>query len=76
MNKKYYAVRVGKKPGVYTAWNDCLQAVQGVSGAVYKSFNSYDKAVKFASGNSEPTFKDAKNYQQDDFEVVVHTDGG
>lgn len=76
MNKKYYAVRVGKKPGVYTAWGDCLQAVQGVSNAVYKSFNSYDKAVKFANGNPEPTFKDAKNYQQDDFEVVVHTDGG
>ena len=26
---KFYAVRVGAKPGVYYTWNDCLEQVKG-----------------------------------------------
>ena len=29
MAKKYYAVRVGKKPGIYEKWDDCRQNVHG-----------------------------------------------
>jgi len=35
--KKYYAVKVGKEPGVYDTWNDCLAQVTGQKGASCRS---------------------------------------
>lgn len=46
--KKYYAVRVGKTPGVYGTWDACKSQVDGVSGAVYKSFPTREEAEEFA----------------------------
>lgn len=31
--KKYYAVKIGKVPGVYDTWDECLQQVTGQKGA-------------------------------------------
>lgn len=33
---KYYAVRAGKTPGVYTNWEDCKNNTYGFRGAVCK----------------------------------------
>lgn len=47
---KYYAVkksRPGVKPAVYETWNECKTQVQGVSGAVYKSFDNRKDAEEF-----------------------------
>ena len=35
---KIYAVRKGRKPGLYHSWEDCKAQVHGYSGAEYKSF--------------------------------------
>lgn len=35
---KYYVVWKGLQPGIYTSWADCKAQVQGVEGALYKSF--------------------------------------
>lgn len=32
--KKYYAVRFGKKPGVYTDWTECQEQISGFKGAI------------------------------------------
>ena len=34
--KKYYAVKVGKTPGVYDTWEQCLAQVTGQKGAQCK----------------------------------------
>lgn len=47
MASKYYAVKKGKKPGIYRSWNECKTQVAGYSGAVYKSFTSMEEAEKF-----------------------------
>lgn len=47
MAKKYYAVRIGKKPGIYQTWNECKAMVDGYSGAVYKSFTNLAEAEAF-----------------------------
>lgn len=47
---KYYAVREGRKPGVYATWPECEAQVKGYSGAVYKSFKSKSEADAFVSG--------------------------
>lgn len=50
MAKKYYAVRVGKTPGIYLNWDDCKAMVDGYPGAIYKSFASVAEAEAFIDG--------------------------
>lgn len=50
MAKKYYAVRVGKTPGIYLTWDDCKAMVDGYPGAKYKSFPSIAEAEAFLEG--------------------------
>ena len=45
--KKFYAVKVGKIPGIYSTWNECEAQVKGVSGAKYKSFATLKEAEEF-----------------------------
>lgn len=52
MAKKYYAVRVGKIPGIYFTWDDCKTMVEGYPGAKYKSFGSLAEAEAFLEGVS------------------------
>ena len=47
MAKKYYAVRIGKTPGIYLTWDDCKAMTHGFPGAVYKSFTSLQEAEAF-----------------------------
>ncbi|KAE8212438.1 hypothetical protein CF327_g3932 [Tilletia walkeri] len=46
----FYAVRVGRCPGVYNSWNECQDMVNGFRGAVFKKFPSYGEAMDFISG--------------------------
>ena len=41
---KYYAVKKGKTTGIYRTWEECRTSVEGVSGAVYKSFKTLSEA--------------------------------
>lgn len=38
--KKYYAVKVGKKPGIYLTWDECKMQIEGVSGEKHKNRQS------------------------------------
>lgn len=44
---KYYAVKVGKKPGIYYSWDICKKNVTGYKGAIYKSFKTLSEAKDF-----------------------------
>lgn len=50
-NKKYYAVKVGKTPGIYFTWADCSAQVTGFKGAIFKSFPTVEEAMAFIDGN-------------------------
>ncbi|WP_436864763.1 ribonuclease H1 domain-containing protein [Bacillus fungorum] len=50
---KYYAVKKGRKKGVFTTWNECKMQVDGYPNAQYKSFSSYEEAYAFANGDSK-----------------------
>ncbi|KAI1655324.1 Caulimovirus viroplasmin-domain-containing protein [Daldinia decipiens] len=43
----YYAVRVGRKPGVYDNWEQCEEQVSKFSNAVFKGFDTLDAALAF-----------------------------
>lgn len=47
--KKFYAVKTGRKPGIYLSWDACKAQITGFSGAVYKGFETEDEARLFLS---------------------------
>lgn len=47
---KFYAVRVGKDPGIYHTWAECLDQVRGYPKAAFKSFTSLTEAQAFVDG--------------------------
>ena len=42
--QKVYAVRKGKKTGVFTSWDECSASVSGFPGAQYKGFSTKEEA--------------------------------
>ena len=68
MAKKYYAVKAGRKPGIYESWDECKALVTGFKGAIYKSFTSLEEAKAFmeigyetATGTKAPSANKANN---------------
>lgn len=47
MATKYYAIRKGKKPGIYTNWPEAQKQILGFSHAEYKSFTTKSEAEEF-----------------------------
>ncbi|MEN1967843.1 ribonuclease H family protein [Lentibacillus sp. N15] len=70
MAKKFYAVKKGKKTGIFTSWDECKRNVLGVSGAVYKSFTNKSDAENFLQGTNGKT-----NEAPSKSEVVAYVDG-
>ncbi len=58
--KKYYAVRVGKTPGIYLTWEACRKQVSGYPGAIYKSFPTQQEAEGFMRGDGMGNASSAK----------------
>ena len=62
---KYYAVRKGREPGIYTTWPECEKQVKGFSGAEYKSFSDEISAENYLNNinttNVENITHDTKN---------------
>ena len=54
MAKKYYAVRKGRKPGVFLTWAECQKQTTGFSGAEFKSFPTMEEARAFAGVGEGP----------------------
>lgn len=42
--QKFYAVWVGRKPGVYVSWDECKKQTAGFDGAQFKSFETQQAA--------------------------------
>lgn len=64
---KYYAVRLGKKPGIYKSWDECKAQVHGYPGAIYKSFTSIDQAQAF--------MENVDNVNQSKSQAQIYVDG-
>ncbi len=44
---KLYAVHKGRKPGIYTTWEECKKQVDGFNGPIYKKFDNRTGAELF-----------------------------
>lgn len=81
----FYAVKVGRNPGIYNSWDECKNETQGYSGAVFKKFKTKSEAEAFMEGslsnssnysnspNSSSSIKDMDEIK--DFEIVSYVDG-
>ena len=49
MMEPYYAVAIGRVPGVYRTWEECKEMVTGVQKARFKKFNTAIEAYSFIS---------------------------
>lgn len=58
MAEKFYVVKSGRTPGIYTTWAQCLQQVDKFSGAVYKSYKTREEAEE-AFANTSSVIKTA-----------------
>ena len=41
---KYYAVRIGRNPGIYHTWDECKRETMGFKGASFKKFSTREDA--------------------------------
>lgn len=51
-NPRYYAVRTGRKPGVYHSWAECQAQVSGYSRAEFKAFSTQQSATDWLASTS------------------------
>lgn len=50
--QKFYAVKVGATPGIYTDWAECEPLIKGYAGAEYKSFSKLEEAEYYLRGKA------------------------
>lgn len=55
---KFYAIRVGRKPGIYTTWPEAQKQVLKFAGAQYKSFATKAEAEAYISGGNQMRLSD------------------
>lgn len=51
----YYAVKIGKNPGIYGSWTECEKQVKGYPNAQFKKWKTREEAEAYINGNSTST---------------------
>ena len=78
----YYAVRVGKTPGIYKTWEEGKAQVIGYKGAIYKGFAEKQDAEDFLRGGLSASSTDAASDNDENpqvepsvSEITAYVDG-
>lgn len=72
LNMKYYAVKHGKVPGIYTTWDECKKQVNGFPNARYKSFTTKEDAISFMNLGNNHSSSDQESKLET---ICIYTDG-
>ena len=67
MPSKFYAVAIGREPGIYYDWPTAQKNIKGYPGAVFKSFATEIEAEEFLEANQD--------LSDLEFRVEAYTDG-
>jgi len=73
MPKKFYAVKKGRTTGIFTDWASCKEAINGFSGAVYKSFTTKEEAELFLGEGTGDIKKENESLTETD--LIAYVDG-
>jgi ribonuclease HI len=74
-NIMFYAVRVGRVPGIYVSWDDAKQNVTGYPAAAYKKFSLETDAITFMNFKSDTVDTVLASAAADAEILVCFTDG-
>lgn len=69
MSNKYYAVKVGRNPGIYMTWDECKEQVNKYPKAEFKSFTTMEEAHAFMENKTVEVEIDSKDT------AVAYVDG-
>lgn len=74
---KVYAVRNGRKTGVFQTWDECQEQIKGFSGAEYKSFKNIEDAFSYLGGTDTSVDKKPIELPKvtDKYTLNIYTDG-
>lgn len=75
--KKIYAVKKGKKTGIFYNWDECKASVAGYPGAEFKGFFTKEEANDYLSGIGQNKRNDItdKVEEQSKNQIVAYVDG-
>lgn len=77
--KKYYAVKKGKKIGIFTEWAECKASVDGFPGAEYKGFATMEEASSYLGIENKSVIQSnvmtQDNYTTVPGRLLVYVDG-
>ncbi|SDI05253.1 ribonuclease HI [Pseudobutyrivibrio sp. 49] len=73
--KNYYAVKVGKVPGIYKTWPECQSNTSGFPGAVFKGFETLEEAEAFMTGTASTVAKSEADGVTSLPDIYAFTDG-
>lgn len=71
---KYYAVKSGRKIGIFNSWEECQKQVSGYNNAIFKSFKSLEEAKKYLNGSIEQKMI-SENSDRNKSLAVAYVDG-
>lgn len=63
--KKFYAVKSGRKTGIFTSWAECSASVLGFSNSIYKGFETEIEAYEFLGMSNDKSKKTLKSNKVD-----------
>ena len=72
---KFYAVKIGKCPGIYESWEECEAQVKGFPNASYKSFRTRQEAQSFLTDLSGDDNKPEPSCADDPAWPEIYVDG-
>lgn len=73
---KFYAVKKGRKTGIFFTWAECEQQVKGYKGAIYKSFQTHQEAQDFLSNQPKQINSDGLiAYVDGSYNIKTHEYG-
>lgn len=67
---KYYAVKNGRKTGIFYSWAECQKQINGFSNAIYKSFLTEEEAQKYlnrSEGDDGGLYSSMLDYGEEEF---------
>lgn len=74
MASKIYAVKKGRKTGLFNSWDECKDQVDGFPNAIYKSFTSKKDAYDYLYDNKEKVNEKTSLYKEE-VELIAFIDG-
>jgi len=75
MKNKVYAVRQGRKTGIFSTWVECEKQVKGYTGAKFKSFATVPEALVWLEEGTSSKTTGKHSQEKVNADYVVYTDG-